>query len=102
MVIFFGIAKCAALFFFALFAFVIVASVLSGGVGLLAAAWAVINFGFWTNSIRNAKNEQQFNQANAVAALALSLSFLGLGALGAEGIALLIFAEGFAFLLGLI
>ena len=87
---------------FALFAFVIIAGLFAAtGWGLVAAAWAAINFGFWVNSIKNAQNAQQFNQANAVAGLALSLSFLPLASLGAEGVALLIIAESFIFMLAL-
>lgn len=87
---------------FGLFAFVIVAGVLTGGWALLAVIWALINFAVWVNAIGNAENSKQFNQANALAALGLSLSFLGLPALGAEGISLLLFSEAFIFMLGAI
>ena len=87
---------------FGLFAFVIIAGVFSGGWALLAVIWALINFAVWVNAIGNAQNSKEFNQANALAALGLSLSFLGLPALGAEGISLLLFSEAFIFMLGAI
>lgn len=87
---------------FGLFAFVIIAGVISGGWALLAVIWALINFAVWVNAIGNAQNSKEFNQANALAALGLSLSFLGLPALGAEGVSLLLFSEAFIFMLGAI
>ncbi|MFY0699690.1 MAG: transglutaminase domain-containing protein [Bermanella sp.] len=87
---------------FAIFTVVIIAGVLTGGVGLFAAAWAGINFYFWSEGMKNARNYDEFNSNNLVATLALMIGFLGLGALGAEGLALLIFAEAMAFLLSFI
>jgi hypothetical protein len=87
---------------FAIFTVVIIAGVITGGVGLFAAAWAGVNFYFWTEGMKNARNYDEFNSNNLVATLALMIGFLGLGALGAEGLALLIFADAMAFLLSFI
>ena len=90
----------------ALFMIVIISGVLTGGWALLGAAWAAVNFAFWISSINDAMNYEEFNNANLIAALALLMGMwlvsLGIVGLSAEGLGLLIFAEGFTFLLGLI
>ena len=63
-------------------------------------AWLSINFYFWQNSLGYAKNYDQFNRNNIVAALALSLGFLYV--VNFEVAAMIVFADVFAFMLGFI
>ena len=72
------------------------------GTGLLVAGWGVVNFDAWLESLKSANTPEEFKRNNAATAAALLIGFLGLQNFGGQAIGVWIFAEGMAFLMGLI
>ena len=81
-------------------ALLVIAAGISGLLGLALAGWGLYNFLDFVDDLRDINDPAEFNRLVALTIISQLAAFIPFAALGAEGLSLVIFLEGFLFIWG--